>query len=63
MKTFVDQDTCISCGMCVSAYNQVYEFNEDGKAEAIVDVVPPELEEDSRQAAQNCPVGAIQTTE
>lgn len=63
MKTFVDQDTCISCGMCVSACNQVYEFNEDGKAEAIVDVVPPELEEDSRQAALNCPVEAIQTTE
>ena len=63
MKTFVDQDTCISCGMCVSACNEVYEFNVDGKAEAIVDVVPPELEEDSRQAEQNCPVGAIQTTE
>lgn len=59
MKVFVDQDTCISCGMCVSACNDVYEFNDDGKAEAVVDVVPPELEEDADQAAKNCPVEAI----
>ena len=63
MKVFVDQDTCISCGMCVSACNDVYEFNDDGKAEAVVDVVPPELEEDAGQAAQNCPVEAITKTE
>ena len=52
MKVFVDQDTCISCGMCVSACNEV-----------VVDVVPPELEEDAGQAAQNCPVEAITKTE
>lgn len=63
MKAFVDQDTCISCGMCVSACNDVYEFNADGKAEATVDLVPPELEEDARQAANNCPVDAIGITE
>lgn len=63
MKAFVDQDTCISCGMCVSACNDVYEFNADGKAECIVDAVPPEFEEDARQAANNCPVNAIETTE
>ena len=40
MKAFVDQDTCIACGMCVSSCNEVYEFNDDGKAEAIVDLVP-----------------------
>ena len=58
MKVFVDQDTCISCGMCVSACNAVYEFNDDGKAESIVDVVPPEYE-----AAKNCPVEAIKETD
>ena len=60
MKTYVDQDTCIACGLCVSAVNDVYEYNEDGKAEAIVDPVPPDLEEDARQAANNCPVDAIE---
>lgn len=63
MKAFVDQDTCIACGMCVSACNEVFEFNSDGKAESIVDLVPPELEEDARQAANNCPVDAIGITE
>lgn len=61
MKTYVDQDTCISCGMCVSACNELYNFNDDGKAEAIMDPVPPELEEDAKQAANNCPVSAIET--
>ena len=60
MKTYVDQDTCISCGLCVSTVNEVYDFNEEGKAEAIVDSVPPEQEADARQAADNCPVDAIE---
>ncbi|MCH5264975.1 MAG: ferredoxin [Lachnospiraceae bacterium] len=59
MKAFVDQDTCIACGLCVSACNTVYEFNDDGKAEAQVDEVPPELEEEAKNAADNCPVDAI----
>lgn len=63
MKAFVDQDTCISCGLCVSTCNEVFEFNGDGKAEAQVDVVPPELEEDARQAANGCPVDAISVSE
>lgn len=63
MKVFVDQDTCIACGMCVSTCDEVYEFNADGKAEAIVDVVPPECEEEAAQAAQNCPVEAIKKTD
>jgi len=61
MKTYVDQDTCISCGMCVTACNELYSFNDDGKAEAILDPVPPELEEDAKQAAEGCPVSAIET--
>ena len=60
MKTYVDQDTCIACGLCVSAVNDVYDYNGDGKAEAIVDTVPPDREEDARQAANNCPVDAIE---
>ncbi len=61
MKTYVDQDTCIACGMCVSTCSEVYEFNDDGKAEAMVDVVPAELEENVKQAASDCPVDAIET--
>ena len=49
--------------MCVGACNTLYEFNDDGKAECQVDSVPPELEEDARQCAANCPTQAIQVTE
>ncbi len=59
MKAIVDQDTCIACGMCVSTCNAVYEFNDDGKAEAQTDEVPAELEDEARTAAENCPVDAI----
>ena len=63
MKSYVDQDNCIACGMCVGACNALYEFNEDGKAECQMDSVPPEYEEDARQCAANCPTQAIQVTE
>lgn len=59
MKAIVDQETCISCGMCVSTCNEVYEFNSIGKAEAVVDKVPAELESDAALAADGCPVDAI----
>ena len=63
MKTYVDQDTCIACGLCVSTCSDVYQFNEDGKAEAQVDVGPGEYEEDARTAAANCPASAIEIEE
>lgn len=59
MKTYVDQDACIACGLCVSTCNTVFDFNGDGKAEAQVDPVPAELEEEVKQCAENCPTNAI----
>lgn len=63
MKTYVDQDTCIACGLCVSSCSDVYQFNEEGKAEAQVDTVPEEMESDAREAAENCPTSAIEIEE
>ena len=34
MKAIVNQDTCISCGLCISTVPEVFEVNADGKAEA-----------------------------
>ena len=34
MKAIVDQDACISCGLCVSVCPEVYSFNEDEKSVA-----------------------------
>lgn len=59
MKTTVDPDLCISCAVCTNMVPDVYEMNDDGVAEAVVDTVPAELEEQVREAAAECPAEAI----
>lgn len=59
MKAEVNQETCISCGLCVSICDSVFEFNEDGKSHVIVDKIPTEYEDDAKDAEAGCPVDAI----
>lgn len=63
MKTSVDQDTCISCGVCVSMCPDIYQFNDDDKSEPIVDEIPEELQDDAKEARDSCPVDAIDIEE
>ena len=63
MKAYVDQDTCISCGLCTSSCPDVFHFNDDDKAEAINDEIPAALEEDASDARDGCPVSAIDIKE
>ncbi len=51
----VDQDMCIGCGLCVGSCPEVFEFNDDGKAEAIEGATAANVAD----VADNCPVGAI----
>ncbi len=57
MKARVE-DTCTSCGICVDTCPEVFEMGSD-HAQVKVDTVPPEYEETTRQAADECPVEAI----
>lgn len=59
MKVYVDQDLCISCGVCVNTCSSVFDWNEEGLAEEQVDEVPEELEEEVREAIDTCPTDAI----
>ncbi|HOF88824.1 MAG TPA: ferredoxin [Armatimonadota bacterium] len=59
MKAVVDQDACISCGLCPEVCPEVFRMNDDDKAEAYVDPVPPGAEDAARDAADQCPVEAI----
>lgn len=60
MKVKVDQNKCIGCGACPSLVPEVFDFNDNGLAHTIVDTVPESLKEDTVDALNNCPVGAIE---
>ena len=59
MKVYVDQDLCISCGLCIVICPAVFDWNDDGKADVIVDEVPADAEDDAREAMESCPSEAI----
>ena len=60
MKTRIDEDECTACEECVDTVPEVYAMNDDGDMAIVkVDVVPAELEDDVREAAEDCPAEAI----
>ena len=60
MKVKVIKDKCIGCGNCVAlTEGQIFDFNDEGLAETIVDVVPEDMEETAKDAIIQCPTEAI----
>ena len=60
MKVNVIKDKCIGCGNCVAlTESQIFDFNDEGLAEAIVDTVPTDMEETAKDAINQCPTEAI----
>lgn len=59
MKARVDKDLCLGCGICPDICPEVFEMEDDGKAAAKAEDVPPEAETSCRDAAQQCPPEAI----
>ena len=59
LKVYVDQDLCISCGLCISICNDVFSWNDDDKAEAIDQDVPEEFTDQVEEAVESCPTEAI----
>ncbi|MEI3336560.1 MAG: ferredoxin [Clostridium sp.] len=60
MKAKVDKDTCIACGLCPSICEEVFRMGDDGKAEAFQEEVPKNCEGAAQEAADSCPVNAIE---
>lgn len=64
MKPYVDQGTCIGCGLCASICPEIFTIKENGLSQPKTDKdVPKELEHECYEAESSCPVGAITTKE
>jgi len=58
MRAIVDPDICFGCTLCTQVCPGVFHMEGD-KAKVYIDPVPPAMENDCRQAAEQCPVSAI----
>lgn len=60
MKATIDEDQCTGCEECVEAVPDVFEMKDDGElAKVKVAPIPSDLEDDTREAADDCPAEAI----
>jgi len=59
VKVEVDQELCISCGSCIDLCPEVFDWNDENKAQAVDEEVPSELEEEVKNAIEDCPTDAI----
>lgn len=60
MKVNVIKDKCIGCGNCVAlTESQIFDFNEDGLAETIVETINNDMTETVKDAIAQCPTEAI----
>jgi len=57
-EAFVDQDMCISCGICVNNLPDVFRFSDNGKAECF-DPTGASEADIQLQAIDVCPVSCI----
>ena len=62
MRAYVDQDMCIGCGLCAATCPEVFELNDDGKAQAVADTTD-ENRDAVMEAIDGCPVSAIREEE
>lgn len=52
-------DACIGCGLCTGISPSVFKMTDEGVA-AAKDEIYPEEEDQTREAAESCPVSAIE---
>ncbi len=62
MKVSIDAELCTACELCVDTCPEIFEMGDDS-ATVKVDTVPEDQEDCVREAAENCPVEAIQVEE
>ena len=63
MKAKVDRDTCIGCALCTSICPEVFEMDDENIAIVVADPIPADVEEEAKDAEDQCPVDAISIEE
>lgn len=63
MRVEVDAEVCGGHGVCVVLCPEMFELVDDGYAHVITGDVPAGLQDDVRQAAGQCPTGAIRISD
>lgn len=59
MNVSIDESGCIGCGLCTQVCPEVFEMDDSGVAEVIMEEVPENLEDSVQEAADSCPVEVI----
>ncbi len=63
-KVWVDQDVCIGDAICASLCPDVFEMNDEGKSQPVIEVIEDEnLYNCAQEAAEACPVSCIHIEE
>lgn len=63
VKATVDTDLCIGCELCTELCPEAFRMGDDGYSHPTADVFPDELYGCIRDAADACPVSAIDMLE
>ena len=59
MRIEADRDSCIGSGNCTMVSGVLFDQDEDGVVEVLVDEVPDDELDNARQAVKLCPASAL----
>lgn len=63
MNVGINREACIGCGVCTHICPEVFEMDDENVATVKPDVNPDSYADEVRDAAESCPVDAIQIDE
>lgn len=63
MKAKVIENLCIGCGACQALAPEVFELNDSGVSQCIVEEIEEDKVEETKEAQETCPTNAIEIEE